>query len=1754
MEEGSRRREESLPPQRPPPFGSGGGSPPPANSPAIFGEASNNGEVEPGLLSKRPFATSAIPTDCSPAVASFFEGMGFAANAVVAGDDGSGAELADPVAEVEQLGARAAAAGREAAAFSQTEPAELCALAREGGGLPPSNEAGERVKGGGNHPGIDEDIVVLRSIEGDAQGENNGTDMDAEVEMRGDEKGEEELVEGVAAAAPPGRAPSIECERVIENTTANNANREPDSGGKEWFVRWGGGGGGGGGSSGSRRSKAATSAAKGGGAVGGGVSVDSGGQRAVGGAGGAKVRARGVGGKRVSPVVTGLSGSDANEVGGGESAAEGEKGTCVVGLMTPGSESKLGESPLCATSLNMDGENPVGEEMSAGSLLPPAGDADALSQRQKLSTRRRIRRTPLIEEMDGRAAPKGKSAGDGLDESSVKKDEDGRDDETERKSTRAQKRVKAKALTSLREQMRSKAELIEHSAIDPPDPGAGHLVSAQPTDHQADILGTGNLQLTTAAGNELRVKCSQKDDDDGDDEELVDGGGEEGAVMAAMAAVQAMEEKIRAAHGPYDGLDGSQWANPIDEREKQEPALLKEYENGRDHGKPMSGKRRGKKMVAVKDGRPGVQKVRRRAGAAPDMQLSPVPVHDSEGGDTTRSGGVRLVLALPVSSSEVIPSPEDGKGKKRVSGVMNSLSMTSEVSPVDPGHLSPKLKDGDLVEVITDEPGLRWCWFSGTVLRVKDTKVLVRYDELLDSEAENKKLEEWISLRGLPGVPASSGRSKECSRWPRVRPRVFEGRKQKGQASQEDWLVDDHVEVYCNDGWWEGIVKDVKGELLEVHFPGESETGLYPVEDVRRSYVFRDGLWMRCREAPQSPLSKEAEQRSPDSRGSSRKRMKNMLALVAASIEQEELRQSKSLQSEGACEASDEEDVVMIGDTEGRVEKKPRVSIGTTATPARLRGRGKAADHTGQKATGEFGEIEAAVCSATKERKGGKKPGKAGKHTGERSEEAPPKRGRGRPRKVKVDPTDVPAPSAAACNESNHLELAGNVADGKEAELVPRKTGRGRQQASTSVTLEESPGASMKRIARTVGADRAAKAMAENLRTPPPSRVAHLSTIGIDSMGPAGGMDNVDGDASVRKMSPVRKVTFVDLLDSREEGVDAFAAASIVNSPQAAQGSPREIGTAQQDQTLVGSARVKSRQHVKTSKEADEVVNKVTHGRRTARISDQKCGVEDTKASGTQGGQTTSPGEPHTCTEAGLMAQRVSTRRKREREVGVYDSLVEPGFASGVKKGREGKGGRKNSKGKGRGDENEGARGDEDDDVQLIENKGDEGKSERQKLIVNSEGKERKLVGTRQSKRIDGRQREENAKAQILQEEKRAAQSDAENLATKGNAIVEQAVIDLALSSSSDSECQEAEQGPIRRGLVKQSTGRGFKETRKIGSQAGTLGRNSMGIREQKDADAQSPVQPRRGVGAKNKTVPKRWKELREVEPGRDAGEEAVSKSQRGAADHGKIVGPLHSRKLREVVTDALSGDNDDDGAVDADDDVQVLDEREPTVNRSNRRGKRKELDQPARETPLPKAGRKSRGAGVTLDVATPTHAVHDQAKAPGAAASSPVDLCSDDDAQETVAAGSPRRKAQKTKGSTGKTDAEKREGTPNPSQKKKEVDWSSPGLIRSRRGAFQKEHLDPELPAQEEKEGVAMLGIHHPEGNVNSAAGGGTGGKNAGALAQRKGKLGDSGKVDEGEMTGPGTRKRAVAAAGINYAQLAAGKSVAHLRNRDKK
>ncbi|XP_039069459.1 uncharacterized protein LOC120216002 isoform X2 [Hibiscus syriacus] len=148
---------------------------------------------------------------------------------------------------------------------------------------------------------------------------------------------------------------------------------------------------------------------------------------------------------------------------------------------------------------------------------------------------------------------------------------------------------------------------------------------------------------------------------------------------------------------------------------------------------------------------------------------------------------------------------------------------------------------GSQVEVLSQDSGLRGCWFRAHIIKKHKNKVKVQYQDIQDAADEASKLQEWI-LASKVASPDEVG--VRISGRTTIRP---PSQYTKGSVSCIG--VGSVVDVWWHDGWWEGLVvhKDSEDKFC-VHFPGEKRESVFDIGDIRRSQEWVGNRWISMKE------------------------------------------------------------------------------------------------------------------------------------------------------------------------------------------------------------------------------------------------------------------------------------------------------------------------------------------------------------------------------------------------------------------------------------------------------------------------------------------------------------------------------------------------------------------------------------------------------------------------------------------------------------------------------------------------------------------------------------------------------------------------------------------------------------------------------------------------------------------------------------------------------------------------------------------
>ncbi|KAG6759647.1 hypothetical protein POTOM_036131 [Populus tomentosa] len=151
---------------------------------------------------------------------------------------------------------------------------------------------------------------------------------------------------------------------------------------------------------------------------------------------------------------------------------------------------------------------------------------------------------------------------------------------------------------------------------------------------------------------------------------------------------------------------------------------------------------------------------------------------------------------------------------------------------------------GSEVEVLSQDSGIRGCWFRASIIKKHKDKVKVRYQDISDAADEANKLEEWV-LASRVAAPDQlairiGGRTV-------VRPTPQLNKERAASIADVGTAVD----AWWNDAWWEGVVVQKESEdRIHVFFPGEKKESVFCCYDLRLSQEWVGNEWMHIEGRP----------------------------------------------------------------------------------------------------------------------------------------------------------------------------------------------------------------------------------------------------------------------------------------------------------------------------------------------------------------------------------------------------------------------------------------------------------------------------------------------------------------------------------------------------------------------------------------------------------------------------------------------------------------------------------------------------------------------------------------------------------------------------------------------------------------------------------------------------------------------------------------------------------------------------------------
>ncbi|KAJ6807597.1 uncharacterized protein M6B38_169165 [Iris pallida] len=167
------------------------------------------------------------------------------------------------------------------------------------------------------------------------------------------------------------------------------------------------------------------------------------------------------------------------------------------------------------------------------------------------------------------------------------------------------------------------------------------------------------------------------------------------------------------------------------------------------------------------------------------------------------------------------------RGGRPVSGYDTSDMLRKQLFKNKLQQQKQQLAKGSHVEVLSQDSGMRGCWFRCVLLKRHCDKVKVQYQDVQDAD-ESGNLEEWI-LASRVASPDKLG-VRLCGR------SVVRPDPPRCAKSLCSLGVGSVVDAWWHDGWWEGIIiEKISEEEFRVYFPGEQQNSTFTVSDMRPS-------------------------------------------------------------------------------------------------------------------------------------------------------------------------------------------------------------------------------------------------------------------------------------------------------------------------------------------------------------------------------------------------------------------------------------------------------------------------------------------------------------------------------------------------------------------------------------------------------------------------------------------------------------------------------------------------------------------------------------------------------------------------------------------------------------------------------------------------------------------------------------------------------------------------------------------------------
>ncbi|KAF3323418.1 Agenet domain-containing protein [Carex littledalei] len=161
-------------------------------------------------------------------------------------------------------------------------------------------------------------------------------------------------------------------------------------------------------------------------------------------------------------------------------------------------------------------------------------------------------------------------------------------------------------------------------------------------------------------------------------------------------------------------------------------------------------------------------------------------------------------------------------------------------------QIKPPYTEGQKIEVLCQDSGIRGCWFRCTVLELCHKQIKVQYDDVTSPD-DGEQLEEWVMAYRFAD-PDKLGMRTQGRLTIRPSP-PFED-----SVEGVTLFTGSAIDVWRNDAWWEGVVVSpgkADEDRLNVYHPAENIFSVCQRKDARVSRDWIHNQWVNIDPKPE---------------------------------------------------------------------------------------------------------------------------------------------------------------------------------------------------------------------------------------------------------------------------------------------------------------------------------------------------------------------------------------------------------------------------------------------------------------------------------------------------------------------------------------------------------------------------------------------------------------------------------------------------------------------------------------------------------------------------------------------------------------------------------------------------------------------------------------------------------------------------------------------------------------------------------------